>query len=188
MHDPTTVPGATRLQARVDSATPTGLSADEARRRLEQEGPNELPRRGSHGPLHTALEVLREPMLLLLLAAGAVYLALGDREEAILLLASIGLIIGIELYQERRTERVKPLPDRDEAEGQFRRYSFCLWTASRSISARLSSTLDPTVYFGSATPRDRQAARAQHHRLVRHKLLPGNLLQGHEGRRPLVGC
>ena len=44
-------------------------------------------------------------MILLLVVAGAVYLVLGDREEALLLLGSIGLIIGIELYQERRTER-----------------------------------------------------------------------------------
>jgi P-type Ca2+ transporter type 2C len=81
-----------------------GLSQAEAHRRLRQDGPNELPQREGRGLLHTALEVLREPMILLLLAAGAVYLFLGDREEAILLLGSIGLIVGIELYQERRTE------------------------------------------------------------------------------------
>ena len=83
----------------------TGLSETEARHRLVQDGPNELPRRGSDGLLHTTIEVIREPMILLLVAAGAVYLVLGDREEAVLLLASISLIIGIELYQERKTER-----------------------------------------------------------------------------------
>jgi Ca2+-transporting ATPase len=81
-----------------------GLSHAEAQRRLRQDGPNELPRREGHGWLGTAREVLREPMILLLLAAGVIYIVLGDREEAILLLASIGLIIGIELYQEGRTE------------------------------------------------------------------------------------
>ncbi len=79
------------------SPTPTGLSQAEAQRRLHHEGPNELPRREGHGLLHTAVEVLREPMILLLLAAGAIYLILGDHAEAVLLLASIGLIIGIEL-------------------------------------------------------------------------------------------
>ena len=82
----------------------TGLSQAEAHRRLRQEGPNELPRREGRGLVHTAVDVLREPMILLLVAAGAVYLFLGDREEAVLLLGSIGLIVGIELYQERRTE------------------------------------------------------------------------------------
>ena len=87
-----------------DPAGLRGLTQAEAHRRLRQDGPNELPRREGRGLLRTAIEVLREPMILLLLAAGAVYLVLGDREEAILLIASIGLIVGIELYQERRTE------------------------------------------------------------------------------------
>ena len=89
---------------RAEPATHTGLSQAEAHRRLRQDGPNELPQREGRGLLHTAIEVLREPMILLLVGAGAVYLFLGDREEAILLLGSIGLIVGIELYQERRTE------------------------------------------------------------------------------------
>jgi len=49
--------------------------------------------------------VLGEPMIVLLLVAGGVYLMLGDRAEATLLLASIGFIVAIDLYQERRTER-----------------------------------------------------------------------------------
>jgi P-type Ca2+ transporter type 2C len=44
-------------------------------------------------------------MILLLLAAGLVYVVLRDHAEAVLLLGSIGLIISIELYQERKTER-----------------------------------------------------------------------------------
>ena len=91
----TTAPGPGQL---------TGLSEAEARRRLEQDGPNELPRREDHGLLHTVLEVVREPMILLLLFAGGLYVFLGDHAEAILLLGSIALIIAIELYQERRTE------------------------------------------------------------------------------------
>jgi len=83
---------------------PLGLSQAEAHQRLRSEGPNELPRRQGGGLLHTAIEVVREPMILLLIAAGTLYLFLGEREEAVLLLGSIGLIIAIELYQERRTE------------------------------------------------------------------------------------
>ena len=87
-----------------ESGQLTGLSEPEARRRLRQDGPNELPRGEGHGLLHTLVEVLREPMILLLLFAGGLYLFLGNHEEAILLLASIAIIIAIELYQERRTE------------------------------------------------------------------------------------
>jgi Ca2+-transporting ATPase len=44
-------------------------------------------------------------MILLLVAAGTLYLFLGDLAEALLLIGSIFLIVGINLYQERRTER-----------------------------------------------------------------------------------
>lgn len=55
--------------------------------------------------LAIAWGVLREPMLLLLIATSAVYLVLGDIGEALLLVASMVLVVGIALYQERRTER-----------------------------------------------------------------------------------
>jgi Ca2+-transporting ATPase len=83
----------------------TGLDSGEARRRLASDGPNALP--GSrHQPLtRIVLKVLLEPMFLLLLAAGGIYLALGDRAEAGFLLGSVVLVIGITLAQERKTQR-----------------------------------------------------------------------------------
>jgi hypothetical protein len=44
-------------------------------------------------------------MLLLLVAAGGLYLAVGDLQEALILLASVFVVISITLYQERKTER-----------------------------------------------------------------------------------
>ena len=41
----------------------------------------------------------------MLLAAGAIYLILGDRNEAIVLLSSVLVVITISLFQNRRTER-----------------------------------------------------------------------------------
>ena len=93
------------MEAVADQSTDTGLSQVEATQRLRQDGPNELARRRGGGFLQTAINVLREPMILLLLAAGLVYVVLGDHAEAVLLLGSIGLIVSIELYQERKTER-----------------------------------------------------------------------------------
>jgi Ca2+-transporting ATPase len=82
-----------------------GLSLAEARRRLIDSGPNALPG-GERKPLHRiVLKVLAEPMFLMLLVAGALYLALGDHAEAAFLLGSIFAIIGITLFQERRTQR-----------------------------------------------------------------------------------
>jgi len=82
-----------------------GLGEAEAAERLRLDGPNELPSTKARGILALALDILREPMLLLLVACGAVYLVLGDRQEALVLLASVFVMIGINLYQTQRTER-----------------------------------------------------------------------------------
>ncbi|HWA37602.1 MAG TPA: cation-translocating P-type ATPase [Burkholderiales bacterium] len=87
------------------SAPPEGLSAAEAAARLAAEGPNALPARGSRGTLAIAASVLREPMFLLLVAATAVYLVLGDVGEALILGASIAGVITLTVVQERKAER-----------------------------------------------------------------------------------
>jgi Ca2+-transporting ATPase len=82
----------------------TGLPGNEARRRLAAEGPNQLPSDERRGALALAAGVLREPMFLLLLGAAAVYLVLGDLREALVLAASVVVVLAITIVQERRTE------------------------------------------------------------------------------------
>src|SRR2546426_4126900 len=82
-----------------------GLTDAVAAERLRSEGPNELPAAKPKSNLAIAIEVLREPMFLLLIATGAVYLVLGSHEEAVALLAAIFVVIGITLFQQRKTER-----------------------------------------------------------------------------------
>src|SRR5689334_5108800 len=82
-----------------------GLTSAEALARLREEGPNELPRQKSRRGLKLIGEIVREPMILLLLASGSIYLLLGDPGEALFLLGSIGVVIAIEFFQERKTER-----------------------------------------------------------------------------------
>ncbi len=84
----------------------SGLSAEEAGQRLRAEGYNELPSEKPRSAWAMAKDILREPMLFLLLVAGGAYLLLGDLQEALLLLAAILAILGITFYQERKTERV----------------------------------------------------------------------------------
>ena len=83
-----------------------GLSTAVARARLKTEGPNELPRPTRRTPVRIILEVIREPMFGLLLAAGAIYFALGDPEEAAILVAFATFSVSIAVVQESRTERV----------------------------------------------------------------------------------
>ncbi|WP_291869142.1 cation-translocating P-type ATPase [Bradyrhizobium sp.] len=83
-----------------------GLGAADAETRLKTEGYNELPRPDRRTPLRIVLEVVREPMLALLLGGGAVYLALGDLKEAVILLVFATMSVLITVIQESRTERV----------------------------------------------------------------------------------
>jgi len=83
-----------------------GLSAAEAAARLEADGHNELPATERRGVLRILFEVVRQPMFALLIAGGVVYLLLGDRVEAILLLVFASLSVVITIVQESRSERV----------------------------------------------------------------------------------
>ena len=86
-------------------ATYFGLTEQEAAQRLQSEGLNELPSARPRSLLRTAAEVLREPMFLLLLATGTVYVLLGDPREAVAIMLAVVVVIGITLHQERKTER-----------------------------------------------------------------------------------
>ena len=82
-----------------------GLSEQEARERLAVEGFNELPGSKKRTFWHILFEVVREPMFLMLIACGLLYMFLGDHEEAIMLMGFVVVIIGITFYQEQKTER-----------------------------------------------------------------------------------
>jgi Ca2+-transporting ATPase len=82
-----------------------GLSEKQVAEKIEKEGYNELPSTKKRSIFAIAFDVVREPMFLLLIAAGTLYLILGEKEEAVMLLGFVFVIIGITLYQERKTER-----------------------------------------------------------------------------------
>ncbi|WP_395018006.1 cation-translocating P-type ATPase [Dongia sp.] len=86
--------------------TPAGLTAAEAAERLRRFGPNALADPDHRNLARLVLEVLREPMFLMLVVAAGLYLLLGDLGEGLLLggfaIINLGLVAG----QEWRTERV----------------------------------------------------------------------------------
>jgi P-type Ca2+ transporter type 2C len=83
----------------------TGLSEQEASERLKREGYNELPSAKQRSIFAIAFDVMREPMFVLLVACGIIYLILGDMQEALMLLGFVFVVVGITIYQERKTER-----------------------------------------------------------------------------------
>lgn len=81
-----------------------GLSSQEAARRLGADGPNELPAGRRRNLLQQGWEVVRQPMLLLLLGAGAVNFLLSEPLDAAILMSFVVAVIAISIYQEHRTE------------------------------------------------------------------------------------
>lgn len=81
------------------------LGEEEAARRLEAEGPNLIPSAERRTSPRIVLDILREPMFLLLVGAGSIYLVLGDLREALVLLSFVVLVMGLTFVQERRTEK-----------------------------------------------------------------------------------
>ncbi len=82
-----------------------GLSSAQVQERLKRDGFNELPSSQKRSIFKIILEVFREPMFLLLVACGTIYLILGDVGEALMLLGFVFVVMGITIYQEGKTER-----------------------------------------------------------------------------------
>ena len=85
--------------------TNQGLTTAESNERLLRFGRNLLAKADEKKLLITLLSLLREPMLLLLIAAGLISLALAELIDGLLLLFTIFIIVGITLYQTRKTEK-----------------------------------------------------------------------------------
>jgi len=82
-----------------------GLSAAQVQEHLKRDGYNELPSSQKRSIFKIIIEVFREPMFLLLVACGTIYLILGDVGEAMMLLGFVFVVMGITIYQEGKTER-----------------------------------------------------------------------------------
>jgi Mg2+-importing ATPase len=90
--------------ARLQSSD-AGLGVAEAARRLQVYGPNAIR---SHGvsPLSILWRQLRNPLLILLAAATITALIVGERTDALIILAIVALSVGLGFFNEYRSERV----------------------------------------------------------------------------------
>lgn len=87
----------------IDAHTISGLSEKEAERILQRDGFNELPSQKRQSAFPLLVKVISEPMLSLLLGIGGIYFFLGEMKDALMLLASAIVVIGITFYQEHKT-------------------------------------------------------------------------------------
>jgi P-type Ca2+ transporter type 2C len=83
----------------------TGLTDAQALALFKKEGYNDLPSAKPRSVFAIAFSVCRQPMFMLLVACGAIYLLLGDKQDALMLLGFVFVVMGITFFQERKTER-----------------------------------------------------------------------------------
>lgn len=82
-----------------------GLTEQEAKKIIKRDGYNDLELQEKKYFWQTIFELIKEPMIILLIIGFILYLILGDKAEAIFLLMSILGIITLTVYQDRRTEK-----------------------------------------------------------------------------------
>jgi P-type Ca2+ transporter type 2C len=96
---------ATEVDVLIGLSDAQGLTDAQALALLEKEGYNDLPSAKPRNVFAIAFSVAREPMFMLLAACGAVYLLLGNKQDALMLLGFVFVVMGITFFQERKTER-----------------------------------------------------------------------------------
>jgi Ca2+-transporting ATPase len=82
-----------------------GLNQQTAEQRLDEFGLNELTQKNKLSFLKLILEIIKEPMFLLLVSCCVIYIFLGDIYEALILSVFVLFIIGITIFQSWKTEK-----------------------------------------------------------------------------------
>lgn len=82
----------------------SGLSSEEASQRLRQAGPNAI-RSHAARPLEVLVRQLKSPLLILLVATATTSLVVGERTDALIILAIMGLSVGLGFVNEYRAAR-----------------------------------------------------------------------------------
>ena len=90
---------------KTQTKTIEGLTSAEVDEKQKKEGFNEIQSEKPASVFVLLFKVLSEPMLVLLLASGLIYMLLGEAQDAMMLLFFVFVVIAITLYQERKTER-----------------------------------------------------------------------------------
>lgn len=83
----------------------TGLTTQQAAEAQLKFGKNTLASANKNHLLKSILDIVREPMFILLAVACLLYFFLGDTTEAVMMLVSIVFVAGIGIYQETKSEK-----------------------------------------------------------------------------------
>jgi Ca2+-transporting ATPase len=83
----------------------TGLSSDEVLTSRKKYGYNKINAAQKNSWITLLLDILKEPMLLLLIAVAIIYLIVGDYGEAVFMFGAIVAVSGISFYQDNRSKK-----------------------------------------------------------------------------------
>ena len=86
------------------TATPQGLSLQQAAERLRTDGPNALPDPQRRSLWQRVCDLLSEPMFALLVLAAVLYIVLGDLLEGLTLAVFVIAVLALTFYQEGQSE------------------------------------------------------------------------------------
>ena len=81
-----------------------GLTSAEAHSRLMVDGENQIPSEKQKTFLRQVLTIVSEPMLILLISAGVINFFLAEILDAVMLMFTVVIVLGISIAQSRRTE------------------------------------------------------------------------------------
>ena len=138
------------------SSTPDGLSSEEAARRLEEVGPNALVSHGAR-PLTILVNQLHNPLLILLVTTAVVSAFVGERTDAIIILAIIVLSVGLGFVNEYRSARAV-----EELHSQLR-HTAVTWRDGKPVSVDVTTLVPGDVVqlsVGDVVPADLRLLRA----------------------------
>lgn len=81
-----------------------GLTNAQVNHRLIKYGYNQIESQKSKNIFKLLYKILQEPMIFLLVFTGVVYVLLGEPKDSIALFSTIVIVIGVTIFQEKRTE------------------------------------------------------------------------------------
>ncbi|NBV12053.1 MAG: ATPase, partial [Actinobacteria bacterium] len=82
-----------------------GISESQAQSILTREGENLIPSEAPKTFVKQIMLILSEPMLILLIAAGVINFLLAEVLDALMLMVTVFIVLGISIYQSRRSEK-----------------------------------------------------------------------------------
>ncbi len=111
-----------------------GLSTAQAATRLAEDGPNDITQTPRRSLPRRLLDMLRQPMFALLVAAAVLYMALGDLTEGLTLGVFVLAVLVLTFYQEGKSEAsIQALRDLTQAQAQVIRSGQKLQVPARDV-------------------------------------------------------